>query len=96
MQLIGKTGTRGQIHQSFFIETDSIKGLILDEHKKQYIVITGRKEGEVTAEYILPNKRIATGWLVAPNAECKFSNDPMVHGFSLALVSMGKIFQLYV
>jgi len=59
----------GADSSKLFIETDSIKGLILDEHKKEYIVITGRKEGEVTAEYILPNKRIATGWLIAPNAE---------------------------
>jgi polyketide cyclase/dehydrase/lipid transport protein len=59
----------GADSSKFFYETDTIKGLILDEHKKQYIVITGKKQDEVTAEYILPNKKIPTGWLVAANAE---------------------------
>jgi hypothetical protein len=59
----------GADSSKFFYETDTIKGLILDEHKRQYIVITGRKEDEVTAEYILPNKKIPTGWLIAVNTE---------------------------
>ena len=57
----------GADSSKFFYENDSIKGLILDEHKKQYIIITGRKQDEVTAEYVLPNKKIPTGWLVAAN-----------------------------
>ena len=59
----------GADSSKFFYETDSIKGLILDEHKKQYIIITGRKQDEVTAEYVLPNKKIPTGWLVAANPD---------------------------
>ena len=57
----------GADSSKFFYETDSIKGLILDEHRKQYIIITGSKQDEVTAEYVLPNKKIPTGWLVAAN-----------------------------
>ena len=69
MQLIGETGIREADSSKFFYETDSIKGLILDEHKKRYIIITGRKQDEVTAEYVLPNKKIPTGWLVAANPD---------------------------
>jgi len=59
----------GADSSKFFYENDSIKGLILDEHKKQYIIITGRKQDEVTAEFVLTNKKIPTGWLVAANPD---------------------------
>jgi hypothetical protein len=52
-----------------YYEGDMIKGLVLDQHKKRYIIITGRKEDEVTAEYKLSNKEIPTGWVIAANAE---------------------------
>jgi hypothetical protein len=55
----------GADSSKFFYEAGSIKGLILDEHKKQYIIITGKTQDEVTAEFVLPNKKIPTGWLVA-------------------------------
>jgi hypothetical protein len=57
----------GADSSNFFYENNSIKGLILDQHKKQYIIITGKTQDEVTAEYVLPNKKIPTGWLVAAN-----------------------------
>jgi hypothetical protein len=57
----------GADSSKFFYENNSIKGLILDEHNKQYIIITGRKQDEVTAEFVLPNKKIPTGWLIATN-----------------------------
>ena len=46
-------------------EGNVIKGLVLDEPKKRYIVITGKKDDEITAEYRLPGKKIPTGWLIA-------------------------------
>jgi len=57
----------GADSSKFFYETGSIKGLILNERKKQYIIITGRKQDEVTAEFVLTNKKIPTGWLMAAN-----------------------------
>ncbi|MFI5185372.1 MAG: SRPBCC family protein [Chitinophagales bacterium] len=48
----------------YFYEKDSIKGLILDQDKKQFLVITGKKEDEVTAVYMLPNKKTPTGWQI--------------------------------
>ena len=60
----------GADSSKFFYENSEIRGLVLNEHKKQYLVITGLKDDEVTAEYLLPNKKIPTGWLIAadPNA----------------------------
>jgi hypothetical protein len=54
----------GADSSKFFYQAGNIKGLILDERKKQYIVITGRSQDEVTAEFVLRNKKIPTGWLV--------------------------------
>lgn len=51
-----------------YYEDNVIKGLILDEPNKRYLVIREIKDDEVTAEYLLPNKKIQTGWLVAANA----------------------------
>lgn len=50
-----------------YYEANVIKGLVLDEHKKQYLVFREKKSDEVTAEFVLPNKKIPTGWLVATN-----------------------------
>jgi len=60
----------GADSSKFFYENSEIRGLVLNEHKKQYLVITCLKDDEVTAEYLLPNKKIPTGWLIAadPNA----------------------------
>ena len=57
----------GADSSKFFYENNRLKGLILDEHKKQYLILTGKRENEVTAEYLLPNKKIPTGWLFATN-----------------------------
>jgi hypothetical protein len=51
-----------------YYEGELAKGLVLDEHKKRYLVLKEKKGDEVTAEYILLNKKIPTGWLVAANA----------------------------
>jgi hypothetical protein len=55
----------GADSSKFFYENDTIKGLILDETKKLSIILTSKKEDEVTAVYILPNKEIPTGWQIA-------------------------------
>src|SRR5689334_17363958 len=47
---------------------NEIKGLVLDEQRKRYIVIVGKKDDEVAAEYRLPDKKIPTGWLMAANS----------------------------
>ena len=48
----------------FFYENDTIKGLILSETKRQYIILTSIKEDEVTAVYILRNRKTPTGWQI--------------------------------
>jgi len=53
----------------FYYESDVIKGFVLDEHKKRYLVIRQKKDDEVTAEYILPSKKIQTGWLIAADPQ---------------------------
>lgn len=60
----------GAESSKFFYENNQLRGLILDEHKGQYLVIREKKSDEVSAEYLLPNKKIPTGWLIAadPNA----------------------------
>jgi hypothetical protein len=58
----------GADSSNFFFEDNKIRGLILNERKKQYLILTGKKENEVTAEYILPNKKIPMGWLLATGA----------------------------
>jgi polyketide cyclase/dehydrase/lipid transport protein len=52
----------------FYYEGNRIKGLVLDESKKRYLIIKEKKDDEVTADYILPNKKIATGWVLATTA----------------------------
>jgi hypothetical protein len=59
----------GADSSKFFYEDNKLKGLILDERKKQYLILTGKKENEVTAEYALPNKKTPTGWQMATNAD---------------------------
>jgi len=59
----------GAVSLKFFYESAVIKGFVLDEHKKRYLIIREKKDDEVTAEYILPNKIIQTGWLVAANPQ---------------------------
>jgi hypothetical protein len=54
---------------NLYYEGTVIKGLVLDEHKKRYLILTEKKNDEVKAEYILPRKKIQTGWVVAANAE---------------------------
>jgi len=54
---------------TFYQEDNMIKGLVLDEPRKRYLVIARTKSDEVTAEYRLSNKKILTGWRVAENAE---------------------------
>jgi len=60
----------------FYYEGNRIKGLVLDELKKRYIIIKEKKvrrdslgDEEVMADYILPNKKIQTGWVLATNAQ---------------------------
>ena len=53
----------------FYQEGKMIKGLVLDEPRKRYLIITGEKPDEVAAEYRLSNKKILTGWIVAANAK---------------------------
>ena len=53
----------------FYYEGNRIKGLVLDELKKRYLIIKEKKDDEVTADYILPNKKIPTGWVLATNAK---------------------------
>ena len=55
----------GADSSNFFYVNDTIKGLVLDEKRKQSIVLTGKKEDEVMAVYILSNKKIPTGWQTA-------------------------------
>jgi polyketide cyclase/dehydrase/lipid transport protein len=50
-----------------YYENGTIKGLVLDDIKKRYIVINDIKENEVVAAYILPNRKVKTGWLIAPS-----------------------------
>ena len=50
-----------------YYENGTIKGLILDNIKKRYIVIDDVKENEVVAAYALPNRKVKTGWQIAPS-----------------------------
>lgn len=54
----------GADSSKFVYESDSIKGLMLDEKNKRSIIITEKKENEVTAVYSLTNKKIPTGWKI--------------------------------
>jgi len=51
---------------NFFYENGFVKGLILDQVRHQYVVITDIKENEVTGAYVLPRRRVKTGWQITP------------------------------
>ena len=50
-----------------YYENGRVRGLILDNIKQRYIVINEIKENEVEAAYVLPNRKVKTGWQVAPS-----------------------------
>ena len=50
-----------------YYENGTIRGLILDDVKKRYIVINDIRENEVFASYVLPNREVKTGWQIAPS-----------------------------
>lgn len=52
-----------------YYEGNVDRGLVLDEQRKRYLVLKEKRNDQVTAEYVLLNKKIPTGWLVATNAE---------------------------
>ena len=52
-----------------YSDNGNVKGLLLNEEKRQSIVISQIKTDEVTAEYRLPNKKIQTGWQVNPSVD---------------------------
>jgi hypothetical protein len=64
-----KTWYPGADSLKLYYEVNVAKGLVLDEQRKRYLVLREKKDDEVIAEYLLPNKKIPTGWLVAANAE---------------------------
>lgn len=51
---------------ALYYENNIVKGLVLDESRHQYLIITDVKENEVTAAYTLPGRKIKTGWQLAP------------------------------
>jgi hypothetical protein len=55
----------GASSSKYYYQNDTIEGLILDESKKQSIIKTGASEDEVTAIYLMGNKKIPTGWQIA-------------------------------
>jgi len=62
----------------FYSEGNTIKGLVLDEHRKRYLIIREKKDDEIRAEYITPNRQIPTGWLIAANPA---SNSVMIQWY---------------
>jgi len=52
-----------------YYEGNVERGLVLDGQRRRYLVLKEKRNDQVTAEYLLPNKKIPTGWLVATNAE---------------------------
>ncbi len=50
----------------YFYEAGIIKGLVLNEARRQYIIISEKKDNEVVATYTLPRRKIVTGWEVVP------------------------------
>ena len=56
----------GADSSKFYYENNVVKGLVLNETNQQSIVLTGKKNDEVIAAYILPNKKIPTGWQWIP------------------------------
>jgi hypothetical protein len=55
----------GADSSNIFYEKGIATGLILNKSKQQSIKVTEKKQDEVTAVYILPNKKIQTGWQIA-------------------------------
>ena len=54
----------GADSSKFFYENDLPRGLMLNEKKHEYILITGTNDNEVTAQYSMPGRKIMTGWVV--------------------------------
>lgn len=54
----------GADSSQFIYESGDIKGLMLNDTKKQSVIITGKKKDEVTAAYVSPTKKIPTGWKI--------------------------------
>ncbi len=52
-----------------YYEGNVARGLVLDEQRKRYVVFREKKNDEVTAEFLLRNKKIPTGWVLATNAQ---------------------------
>lgn len=59
------------LDSSKFIYSDNggVKGLLLNEKKGQSIIISQIGNDEVTGEFILPNKKIQTGWQVTSSVD---------------------------
>ncbi|HEV8285800.1 MAG TPA: SRPBCC family protein [Chitinophagaceae bacterium] len=49
-----------------FYENGIAKGIILNERKHQNLIITSKKDHEVMAIYTMPNRKVSTGWQIAP------------------------------
>src|SRR5664279_4885983 len=52
----------GADSSAYFYEKGIVKGLVLNEKKKQSIVMVSESQDEVKAIYHLPNRNIETGW----------------------------------
>ena len=50
-----------------YYDNGKVRGLILDNIRQRYIVINQIKDNEVDAAYVLPNRKVKTGWQVAPS-----------------------------
>jgi hypothetical protein len=59
----------GADSSDYFYEDGVIEGLVLNKDKHHYIIISEKKNDEVIATYILPRKKIVTGWQVVPAAD---------------------------
>jgi hypothetical protein len=46
----------------YFFQEGTVKGLVLDKSKHRYIIIAKAKKDEIVAEYVLPRRKILTGW----------------------------------
>ena len=50
-----------------YYENGRVKGLILDDVKERYIVLNEIKKNEVVAAFVMPNRKVETGWQIAPS-----------------------------
>ena len=50
----------------YFYKAGVIKGIMLNEEKQQYLILSNKKNNEVTAAFTFPNKKILTGWEIVP------------------------------